>query len=135
HIPRVRLTRNMLLSFLGGGSRQLLSLWGMKALQAISPHDLPLFGDIGVNGRVLAFTLAISLFAALLFGIAPALAATRSNLRDSLKEGARESPAGSRLRVRHLLIVAETALGVVVLVGSGLVLRSFLALERAPSGV
>ena len=133
-ILRQLLTENMLLAFLGGGLGLLLAFWSMKALQAISPHDLPLFGDIGVNGRVLAFTLAISLLAALLFGIVPALAATRSNLRDSLKEGARESPAGSGLSVRHLLIVAETALGVVVLVGGGLLLRSFLALERVPLG-
>ena len=69
-ILRQLLTENMLLAFLGGGSGLLLALWGMKALQAISPHDLPLFGDIGVNGTVLAFTLAISLLAALLFGIA-----------------------------------------------------------------
>ena len=111
-----------------------LAIWGVRLLLQLTPADLPLFGPIGVNGPVLAFTLLISAFAGLVFGISPALGATRSEVHKGLKEGARETAAGPRQRARSSLVVAQIALGVVVLGGAGLLLHSFLLLEQAPLG-
>src|SRR5262249_25169128 len=131
---RQLLTESLLLALAGGSLGVLLTLWGVPVLLRLSPADLPLFGIVGVNGPVLAFTLLISGLAGVAFGIWPALVATRPNLHEGLKEGARETAAGSSQTMRSSLVVTEIALGVVVLAGAGLLLRSFLFLERAPLG-
>ncbi len=133
-IVRQLLTESLLLALAGGVLGVFLTLWGVPLLLRLSPSDLPLFGSIGVNGPVLVFTLLISTFAGLAFGIWPALFATRYNVHDGLKEGARETAGGPGQKMRSSLVVAEIALGVVVLVGAGLMLRSFLLLEKAPLG-
>jgi putative ABC transport system permease protein len=133
-IIRQLLTESLLLALAGGALAVLLTLWGVPLLLRLSPGDLPVFGSIGVNGPVFAFTLLISTLAGLAFGIWPALVATRYDLHEGLKEGARETAGGPGQKMRSSLVVAEIALGVVVLVGAGLLLRSFLLLEQAPLG-
>src|SRR2546430_16643396 len=100
----------------------------------MDPLQFPRMEEIQINTSVLVFSLAISLFAGFIFGVLPALQAARGNVNDSLKEGARESAGGARLRTRNLLVILETALGVVVVIGAGLLLRSFLILDSVPLG-
>jgi putative ABC transport system permease protein len=120
---------------LGGGALGLLlAFWGVRALRWLGPQDLPRAGGVAVNGWVLAFSLGVSLLAGLLSGLAPALAAARSDLRTWMRRGTGAEGSRSRLGTRGVLIAAETALGVVVLVGAGLVLRSFLRLEQVSPG-
>ncbi len=133
-ILRQLLTESVLLALLGGAVGVVLAYWGVKSLAWVGPPDLLRINEIGVNGRVLLFTLGISVLAGIGFGIAPALEATRHDVEKSLKSGLRESPVGSRINLRNVLIVAEMAMGVVVLVGAGLLLRSFVRLAQAPLG-
>jgi putative ABC transport system permease protein len=133
-ILRQLLTESVLLALLGGGLGLLLSFWGVSALQKLSPPGLPRLAEISVNAPVLIYCLAISVAAGIVFGMAPSLQASRRDVQGSLKEGSRESASASRLRTRNFLVIAETALGVIVLVGAGLLLRSFILLERTPLG-
>ncbi len=133
-ILRQLLTESVLLALLGGAVGVVLAYGGVKSLAWMGPPDLPRINEIGVNDRVLLFTLGISLLAGIGFGIAPALEATRRDVEKSLKSGSPESPLGSRLNLRNVLIVAEMAMGAVVLVGAGLLLRSFVHLAQAPLG-
>ena len=134
---RQLLTESMLMSLLGGVTGLLLAMWGISALLAVIPEDIPrlLVMNIGLDGRVLAFTLVISLLTGLLFGIAPALQVTRSNVNESLKEGGRSATGGaSRQRVRNTLVISEVALSLLLLVGAGLLIKSFLNLSRSDVG-
>jgi predicted permease len=135
------LTESVTLAMLGGGAGLLLAVWGVRVLVALGPADIPRVETIGVDGHVLLFALGVSLFTGLALGMAPAWRATTVNLSDALKEGKRGSSEGSR---RHhlpgLLVGSEFALAVVLLAGAGLMVRSFLALQRVdpgfdPSGV
>jgi putative ABC transport system permease protein len=104
----------------------------------ISPPDsfpyLPRLDEIGFDPTVLAFTLGVSLCMGLVFGMIPALRTGPGNLQEPLKESGRISGGGRDSRARMVLIVAETTLGTIVLVGAGLLLRSFLRLEQVPLG-
>ena len=133
-IVRQLLTESILLALLGGGAGLLLSFWGVSILERWTPPGLPRLGEIGVNVPVLLFCLAISLAAGLIFGATPSLQVPNRNTQESLKAGAGESASRSRLHARRVLVVAETALGVIVLAGTGLMLRSFLLLEQTPLG-
>src|SRR2546430_1610068 len=133
-ILRQLLTESALLALLGCALGLLFARWGILTLKLLSPPHIPRMDEIQINTSVLVFSLAISLFAGFIFGVLPALQAARGNVNDSLKEGARESAGGARLRTRNLLVILETALGVVVVIGAGLLLRSFLILERVPLG-
>jgi len=133
-ILRQLLTESALLALLGCALGMVFARWGILALKLLSPPHIPRMDGIHINISVLAFSLAISLLAGFIFGGLPALQATRDSMNDSLKEGTRESARGARLRTRNLLVVLETALGVVVVIGAGLLLRSFLILERVPLG-
>ncbi len=133
-ILRQLLTESALLALLGCVFGLLFARWGILGLKLLSPPHIPRMDEIQIDTSVLVFSLAISLLSAFIFGVLPALQATRANVNDSLKEGARESAGGARLRTRNLLVILETALGVVVVIGAGLLLRSFLILERAPLG-
>jgi putative ABC transport system permease protein len=128
------LTESLLLAALGCALGLLLARWGVGALKLLAASGLPRVDEFSIRGPVLAFTLGISIFAALAFGLVPALQAARGKFQDSLKAGARESAMGSRLRMRNLLVVLETALGVIVVIGAGLMLRSFLLIEQVPLG-
>ena len=134
-IARQLLTENALLGLLGGGGGLLIAFWGIELLRKIGPQNFPRLREIGIDWPVLGFTLGISLLTALLAGIAPLLEANRRNLHEGLKDGARGGAGGLRQnRARSLLVVAEVALSLILLVGAGLLLQSFVRLQRVDPG-
>jgi putative ABC transport system permease protein len=134
-IVRQLLTESMLLAVFGGALGLLLSRWCVEALVALSPPNLIGAGQVGVNLTVLAFTLAVSLVTGAAFGVAPAIEMSRLNLSGSLKESGRGNVGGGRARrVRSALVVAEIGLALVLLVGAGLMVRSFLRLQAVNPG-
>jgi predicted permease len=134
-IVRQLLTESLLLSFAGGGLGLLFALWGVKILSAFVPEDVPRFGETSIDLRVLGFTLAASVLTGFLFGLAPALQSSRFDLNEALKEGGRGGTDGrGRKRVRSLLIVSEVALSLVLLVGAGLLIKSFVKLRNTDPG-
>jgi putative ABC transport system permease protein len=134
-IARQLLTESVLLSLLGGGLGVLFGMWGVALLVKEGPHELPRLAEASVDGRVLAFTAAISIATGLLFGLGPVMQVAAGNLHDLLKAGTR-SAAGSlrRHRTRSALVMAEVALSLILLVGAGLLLRSFARLEKVDPG-
>jgi putative ABC transport system permease protein len=128
------LTESLLLALAGGGLGLLLAYWGTTSLVAAYPTLLPRSGDIGVNFTVLAFTAGLSGLTAILFGLVPAFAASRPDLNETLKEGARGGSGPLRRWMRSALVVSEVALALVLLVGAGLLLRSFAQLARVEPG-
>lgn len=134
-VIRQLLSESLLLSALGGACGWLLAVWGVDLLVAISPESIPRLHEIGVDRQVLGFTLLISLATGIIFGLAPALIASRPDLNEALKEGGRSGTAGaSRGRMRGALVVGEVALALVVLVGAGLLVRSFVRLHAVDPG-
>jgi putative ABC transport system permease protein len=134
-IVRQLITESLILAFIGGGAGLLLALWGVESLIALSPANLPRLSGIGVDGWVLGFTLLISVMTGIIFGLAPALKASRPDLNDALKEGGRGSTEGfSGRRLRNLLVVSEMALALVLLISAGLLIRSFLQLQQVNAG-
>jgi putative ABC transport system permease protein len=120
---------------LGGCGGLLFAFWGIELLRRIGPQNFPRLREIGIDWPVLGFTLGTSLLAALLAGIAPLLEANRRNLHESLKDGARSGMSGLRQnRARGLLVIAEVALSLILLVGAGLLLQSFVRLQRVDPG-
>ena len=134
-IVRQLLTECMVLA-LSGGAAGLALAWGMvRLLVAAGPRDLPRVQEISVDLRVLVFTLGVSLVTGLLFGLAPAFAATRQTFGGFLKEGGRGSTSGlEHNRLRGFLVVGEVALSLVLLVGAGLLVRSFVRLLEVKPG-
>ena len=129
------LTENLLLALVGGAVGLLLARWGVALLVALSPADLTGLTLLRLSPQVLAFTFLVSVLTAGLCGLAPALAGSRPDVQDSLKDGARTGGAGVRTRVlRKAFVVSEVALAVVLLVGAGLMLKSLAALGRVHPG-
>jgi predicted permease len=126
-VVRQLLTESVLLSLTGGVLGLLLAAWGTRAAIRVLPQALPRSGQVGLDSHVLLFTLFLSLFAGILFGLAPALKAFQSNLQETLREGGRGS-SGARHRLQGAFVVAETALALVLLVGAGLMIRSLVDL-------
>ena len=119
----------------GAAGALALSSWGASALIALGPADIPRLDAAGVDGRVLAGTLLLSLTTALVFGLAPALQGAAAEPSDALRAGGRTaSTGGARQRLRTLLVIAEVALSVVLLVGAGLALRSLMRLTDVDPG-
>ncbi len=124
------LTENLLLSLLGCGLGLAVAFWGTRLFALIVPAGFPeLLRHVAIDRRVLGFALGISVASSLVFGLLPALRASRVDLNDVLKEGARGS-SGARRRGRNALLVAEVALSMVLLVGAGLMMRGFLREQR-----
>ena len=134
-IVRQLLVESGLLAMLGGAGGVLLAVWATEALVRLNPPGLPRPDAIGVDARVLGFALGVSLLTALIFGLVPALHASRAELGSTLRESARTATAGAaRQRLRTLLVAGEVALAVVLLVGAGLLVRSFVALRQVDPG-
>ncbi|MGH9938782.1 MAG: ABC transporter permease, partial [Blastocatellia bacterium] len=134
-IARQLLTENALLGLLGGAGGLLLAFWGIELLRNIGPRNFPRLREIGIDWPVLGFTLGISLLTGLLAGLAPLLEANRRNLHEGIKDGARGGAGGPRQnRARGLLVIAEVALSVILLAGAGLLLQSFVRLQRVDPG-
>ncbi len=133
---RQLLTESLLLALLGGGLGFLLAIWGVDLLKTFAPPDTPRLAEIKVSPGMLAFTLVVSLITALLCGLMPAWQATRSDLNYTLKETSR-SPGGSPRgrRWRAVLVVTEMALSLMLLVGAGLMIRSFARVQQIDPGV
>ena len=129
------LTESTTLAVLGGAVGLLFGYWGLTALLAASPDSVPRAAEIGLDGRVLIFTLGVSLLTGLLFGLAPLLHLSPRTMGLALKEGGQRSTATSgRMKLRRLLVISEVALAVILVVGAGLLLRSFAALQRVDPG-
>jgi predicted permease len=132
-ITRQLLTESLLLAVIGGVLGVLLALWGTSFIAYQLPDSIPRLREAYVDMRVLGFTLAVSLVTGLLFGLAPALKASRLNLTESLKEGDRGS-SGGRQRLRSVLVVTEVALTLTLLVGAALLIQSFRRVLQVDPG-
>ncbi|HEV2833725.1 MAG TPA: ABC transporter permease [Pyrinomonadaceae bacterium] len=134
-IMRQLLTESAILALAGGALGLLLSSYGVTAITKLLPPDFPRLNEIGIDWRVFAFTLAASLLTGFLFGFAPALHSSRTDVQEAMKESGRGTAGGSRhTRLRHALIIGEVALSVVLLAGAGLLFRSFLRLQSVDAG-
>jgi putative ABC transport system permease protein len=133
-LVRQLLTESVLLALIGAVLGTLLAVWGVPALLTLNP-SLPPASDIGLDGRVLLFTVVLAVVTGLIFGLAPALRVSRTSLQETLKEGGRGS-AGDRgsLALRRGLVVATVALALTLLVGAGLLVRSFARLVNVDPG-
>ncbi|HEX8501475.1 MAG TPA: ABC transporter permease [Pyrinomonadaceae bacterium] len=134
-VVRQLLTESLLLAFTGGGLGLLLAWWGVELLVALSPRDVLDLGGVGLNVPVLLFTLGVSFVTGVVFGVVPAFEASRVSTSESLKEGAKGTTVGKRGgRLRGAFVVAEIALALILLVGAGLMLKSFARLRSVDPG-
>lgn len=132
---RQLLTESLLLALLGGAAGLLLAVWGLDALVAASPGDLPRLTEIRLNGPVLLFTLGTVLLTGVLFGLAPVWQVAGGKLNQMLREGGRCASGNVRgNRMRSALVIAEIAISLIVLVGAGLLLKSFQRLLHVETG-
>src|SRR5882672_7258967 len=132
---RQLLLESLMLALLGGTMGLLLAVWGRDFLLALSPADLPRVLEVGLDFRVLLFSLAVSVLTGIVFGLAPAIRATRTSLSLDLKEGGDASSDGrARMPLRNSLVVAEIALSAMLLVGAGLFIKSFSRLQNINPG-
>jgi putative ABC transport system permease protein len=131
---RQLLTESLVLAFAGGVAGIFLANAGVELLKQLGPQSLPRLDEVNVNGVVLAFTFVTTIFTGILFGLGPALKASRRDLTQSLKEGGASGDSRSKHRPHNALVVAEVALSVVVLIASGLLLNSFWRLMRVHLG-
>jgi putative ABC transport system permease protein len=136
---RARLVRQMLveallLAVLGGALGTVLALWGLDALRGLIPDEVAHLRDIGIDGRVLGFTLLTAVVTGVMFGLVPALQAAAGNPGDALQEGARSTAHRARRRTRDILVAAEIAIALLLLVGAGLMLKSFHRLNQVDPG-
>jgi putative ABC transport system permease protein len=129
------LVESLLLALAGGGLGLLLALWGLDLLIAASPADIPRLREVSLDPTVLAFTFGVALLTGVIFGLAPALQAAKTDFNDALKEGGRSGTEGLRHnRLRATLVITEVALSLVLLVGAGLLLQSFWRLLKVDPG-
>ena len=133
-IVRQLLTESMLVGVIGGGLGLLLAAWAVMSLRASETSLLPRLGEVRMDGVVIAFAVLLSIATGLVFGLVPALRLSSGRLHEAIKEGARGAAGGAVARFRHALVLAEVALAVVLLVGAGLLIRSFEKLNRVDTG-
>jgi predicted permease len=138
-IARQLLTESLLLGFLGGAAGLLVARLSLVVVRTMNPGNVPRLDEIGINGTVLAFTFGLALATGVLFGLAPAWRAIKLDANSSLKGGGRSGQGDGGLylrrhRLRGLLIVSELAISLVLLIGAGLLIRSFIRLQSVPPG-
>src|SRR6185437_7735125 len=134
-IARQLITESVMLALFGGALGSLLAIWGVQGLVALSGDNIPVTaGEVRIDLTVLLFTLLTSVVTGVLFGLAPALQTMRLNLGETLKEGGRTGESGARNRTRSLLVIFETAVAVILLVGAGLLIKSLVRLQRTNPG-
>jgi putative ABC transport system permease protein len=131
---RQLLTESLLLATVGAIAGLPLAIWGVRILVALSPADFPRVHEIGIDARVLGITALVALVSGLIFGLAPAIQSSRLNLSESLKEGGRGTDGSSRRRLRSALVVTEIAFSLMLLVGAGLLIKSFVRLQSVNPG-
>jgi putative ABC transport system permease protein len=137
-IIRQLLTESVILAFMGGTIGVLLAGWGVEALKLTLPEEaagmMPGYNHLGVNSRVLVFTLIVSVVTGILFGLAPAIQASKPDLNEMLKDGVGKAGVG-RHRLRAALVVAEISMSIVLLTGAGLLMKNFLTVMKINPGV
>ena len=138
-LVRQLLTESTLLGLFGGGAGLLIAFAALQVVRSINPGNIPRLEAISLDATVLGFTFAVSIFTGLLFGLAPALRAARVDLNTSLKAGGRNAQGeggfgSSRRRLRSLLVVVEVAISLMLLIGAGLLVRSFVRLQQVSPG-
>ncbi len=133
-IIRQLLTESVLLSVFGGALGLLIGYWGVKALVSLNEDRIPRASEISLDWRVMLFTFGVSIVTGVLFGIVPALQTTRADLHETLKEGGRSGSASTKQWIRSSLVVVEIALALAVLVGAGLLVKSFLHVQQVNPG-
>jgi putative ABC transport system permease protein len=132
---RQMLTESVMLGIGGGAAGVMLSVWGLELLKRIGTRTIPRLTEVNLDPRVLAVTAIVAVGTGILFGLIPALASAKPELTEALKEGGRGSTTGTRRnRVRNTLVVAEIALALVLLVGAGLLMKSFVRLQNVDPG-
>ena len=136
---RARLLRQFLaesltIALLGGAVGLMLAYWGVRAMVRFGPAGIPRLQTLSLDWRVVGVTFAVSLATGILFGLAPAMLASGQSSAESLKEGGRSGTGAARQRVRGLLVISEFALSLMLLIGAGLMLRSFVALQAIDPG-
>ena len=134
-VVRQLLTESLLLAIFAGALGTALAFWGNDVLVRLSPENLPRVAEIHIDGWALAFTASLSLLTGILFGLAPALQSTHSNIVEALKEGSLSTTAGrSRHSLRSSLVIVEMALALILLVSAGLLIRSLMRLQNVNPG-
>jgi putative ABC transport system permease protein len=133
-LARQLLTESVLLATLGGAAGLLLAKWGVDALLAFAPGYLPRLSEVDVNVRILIFTATLSVLAGIMFGLVPALSGISSPLIETLKGGSRATSTRTGQRTRRSLVISEFALALILVVGAGLLLRSFARLQQVNPG-
>jgi len=132
---RQLLTESVLVSLAGGATAVVLAIWATRLLVALKPENLPRLAEIGLDARVLGFTFTISLLTGVIFGLLPAWTASRSGVSEGLKEGGRSATAGgARQKLRSTFVVVELAIALVLLVGAGLLIKTFWKLRSVEPG-
>jgi putative ABC transport system permease protein len=134
-ISRQLITESILLSLLSGCAGLLMTVWGLGAIRYFGAGQLPRLNEVHINGRVLLFTFAVSIVTGLLFSLVPTLKASRPDINEVLKSGSKGTTTSRALRLwRDSLVVSEVALSLILLVGAGLMIRSFAQLVNVPPG-
>lgn len=132
---RQLLTESLLLTVIGGSSGLLLAVWGVVLLKSIVPADTPRLAEVHIDARVLGFALLASLATTVICGLIPALQSSRTDLQKALKESSRSTTGGTRSRfARNALVISELALSLMLLIGAGLAIRSFMRVQQIDPG-
>lgn len=134
-VVRQLITESVVLSLAGGGLGLMFAAWSLDGVLQLYPANLPRAAEIGIDGGVALFTFGLAMMTGVLFGLAPALKASTPNLSAEMREGGRTTTAGpGQSRLRSAIVIAETALGVMLLIAAGLLIRSLDRLSHAPLG-
>src|SRR5581483_2334062 len=133
-VIRQLLTESILLSILGGALGIVVALFGIDLLIALGPKDIPRVSEIGIDGRVLGFTILVSVITGTIFGLVPAIQISKTDLTESLKDGGRSGSGVRGNRTRNALIASEVAVALVLMIGASLLIKSLVQLENVDPG-